>query len=127
MRMNARDLLPSHVGRTFLADKGYVDADLAEELAAYGVRLIAMRRANQKRKLPASLIRLSNQFRQIIETVNGQLTEPFGVERNYAHSFSGLCAQLFTKLTAHTLCIYLNLLLGNPNWLQIKALAFPSS
>ena len=25
---------------------------------------------------------------------------------------------------AHTLCIYLNRLLGNPEWLQIKGLAF---
>jgi hypothetical protein len=29
------------------------------------------------------------------------------------------------ELTAHTLCIDLNRLLGNPHWLRIKALAFP--
>jgi hypothetical protein len=33
---------------------------------------------------------------------------------------------LYTKLTAHTLCIYLNRLLDNPDWLRIKALAFPT-
>ena len=27
-----------------------------------------------------------------------------------------------TKLAAHTLCIYIDRLLGNPSWLQIKAL-----
>jgi hypothetical protein len=32
---------------------------------------------------------------------------------------------LYTKLTAHTLCIYLNRLLGKPDFLQIKTLAFP--
>jgi IS5 family transposase len=121
----AAEMLPNHPGRTFLADKGYVKAALAEELAAVGVRLIALRRANQNKALPGSLSRLSNQFRQIIETVNGQLTQQFGVERNYAHSFWGLCARLYTKLTAHTLCVYLNRLLGNPDWLQIKGLAFP--
>jgi hypothetical protein len=42
-------------------------------------------------------------------------------------SFWGLCARLYTKLTAHTLCLYLNRLLGNPDWLQIKGLAFPQS
>ena len=31
---------------------------------------------------------------------------------------------LHTKLAAHTLCIYLNRLLGVPDCLQIKALAF---
>ncbi|NCC33176.1 MAG: hypothetical protein EOM24_14350 [Chloroflexia bacterium] len=64
------------------------------------------------------------QFRQIIETVNGQLAEQFGLEQNYAHSFWGLCARLYTKLAAHTLCVSLNRQLGNPEWLQIKHLAF---
>lgn len=121
----AAEMLPNHAGRTFLADKGYVSASLAEALAAVGVKLIALRRANQKDALPPTLCRLIGSFRQIIETVNGQLTEQFGVERNYAHSFWGLCARLYTKLTAHTLCLYLNRLLGNPDWLQIKGLAFP--
>ena len=123
----ARDLLSSQPGRTILADKGYVSEPLAEELLeTAGVRLIAARRVNQRRQLPKLLTRLMAQFRQIIETVNGQLTEQFTIEHNYAHSFDGLCARLYTKLTAHTLCIYLNRLLGNPDWLQIKTLAFPN-
>ena len=76
--------------------------------------------------LTASPSRLISRFRQIIETVNGQLVDQFTIEHNYAHSFSGLCARLYTKLAAHTLCIYLNRLLGNPHWLLIKALAFPN-
>ncbi len=47
------------------------------------------------------------------------------MERNHAHTFWGLCRRLYTKLTAHTLCIYLNRLLGNADFLQIKRLAFP--
>jgi len=121
----AADLLPSQPGRTFLADKGYVQDELAQELLESGVRLIALRRANQRKQLPETLKRLNERFRQIIETVNGQLSDQFGIEQNYAHSFWGLCARLYTKLTAHTLCIYLNRLLGNPDWLQIKGLAFP--
>ena len=75
--------------------------------------------------MPREVARAINSARQIIETVNGQLTEQFHVETNHAHTFWGLCARLLTKLTAHTLCIYLNRLLGNPHGLQIKALAFP--
>ncbi|MBX2997383.1 MAG: hypothetical protein KF893_02645 [Caldilineaceae bacterium] len=82
-------------------------------------------RRNQEQQIPASMRRLFNSVRQIIETVNGQLTEQFHIETNHAHSFWGLCARLYTKLTAHTLCIYINRLLGNPDFLHIKALAFP--
>jgi len=120
----AEDLLPFHPGRTYLGDKGYVSADLAAQLQAQGVRRMALRRANQHAQLPAPLSRLIAQFRQIIETVHGQLAEQFGLEQNYAHSFWGLCARRYTKLAAHTLCVYLNRQLGNPEGLQIKHLAF---
>ena len=120
----AEDLLPLHPGRTYLGDTGYVSAELAEQLTAQGVRLMALRRTNQHAPLPAPLARLIARFRQIIETVNGQLAEQFGLEQNDAHSFWGLCARLYTKLAAHTLCVYLNRQLGNPEWLQIKHLAF---
>jgi hypothetical protein len=76
--------------------------------------------------VPREVRRLINHVRQMIETVNGQLTEQFQIETNHAHSFWGLCARLYTKLTAHTLCIALNRLLGNPDWLRIKRLAFPT-
>jgi hypothetical protein len=120
----AKDLLPLYPGRTFLGDKGYVRADLAEYLRDYGVKLITLRRENQHEQLPEPLRRLVTRFRERIETVNGQLTEQFNLEHNYAHSFWGLCARLYTKLAGHTLCIYLNRLLGNPEWLKIKGLAF---
>jgi len=69
--------------------------------------------------------KVHNAVRQIIETVNGQLSEQFNIEQNHAHTFWGLCTRLSMKLTAHTLCIYLNRLLGKPDFLQINALAFP--
>jgi hypothetical protein len=53
------------------------------------------------------------------------LTEQFHLEHNHAHTFSSLCARLAIKLTAHTLSVYLNRLLGNSQPLHIKALAFP--
>lgn len=125
-REAAEDLLPLHPGRIYLGDKGYVSAALAERLLRQGVKLLTLRRDNQHEQLPEALRRLITRFREIVETVNGQLTEQFAIEHNYAHSFWGLCARLYTKLTAHTLCIYLNRRLGNPEWLQIKGLAFAS-
>jgi IS5 family transposase len=121
------ELLSQHADLTVLGDKGYVSAEVAAELLRRnGIRLLALRRRNQKKQLPRFLVRTINKVRQIIETVNNQLSEQFNVERNRAHSFWGLCARLYTKLTAHTICIYINRLLGNPDLLQIKALAFPN-
>jgi IS5 family transposase len=122
----AADLLPLYPGRTFLADKGYVSAELAERLRGCGVTLIVLRRKNQHAQLPEPLRRLITRFREIIETVNGQLTAQFNLEHNYAHSFWGLCARLYTKLAGHTRCMHLNRLRGNPEWLKIKGLAFAS-
>jgi len=127
-REAAQDMLAARHDLLVLGDKGYIKAALGEELwESCRIRLLALPRSNQHQQLSREVRRLVNQVRQIIETVNGQLTEQFQIESNHAHSFWGLCARLYTKLTAHTLCIYLNRLLGNPDWLQIKALAFPSS
>ncbi len=121
------ELPAEHTDLTVLGDKGYVSAPLTQDLRERNrVNLVALRRANQHAQLPEALKRLINQVRQLIETVNGQLTDQFNVEKNRAHSFYGLGARLYTKLTAHTLCIHINRLLGKPNVLQIKPLAFPN-
>ena len=83
-------------------------------------------RSNQKAQLPQTAASFLNGVRQMIETVNHQLSELFHIEINHAHTFWGLCTRLYTKLTAHTLCIYINRLLGKPEFLQIKSLAFPN-
>jgi hypothetical protein len=123
----ARDLLMDKRDLTVIGDKGFISAPLAAELVEHAnIGLVTLTRRNQHHQHSPHARRLINQVRQIIETVNGQLTEQFGIETNHAHTFWGLCARLYTKLTAHTLCIYLNRLLGNPEWLRLKALAFPS-
>jgi hypothetical protein len=39
---------------------------------------------------------------------------------------AGLAARLYTELTAHTLCVWLNRLLGVPDLLHLKSLACPT-
>jgi hypothetical protein len=90
------------------------------------VQVLALPRRTQVVQVPPAVRRTVNRTRQIVETVNGRLTEQFNVEHNHAHSFRGLCTRLSATLTAHTLCIYLNRLLGNADFLQIKQLAFPN-
>ena len=76
--------------------------------------------------MSASVRRLYNSVRQIIETVTSQLSAQFSIETNHAHTFWGLCTRIYTKLTAHTLCIYINRLLVVRGYLQVNKLAFPN-
>ena len=121
------EMLAEHTDLEVIGDKAYINADKVAELRDLNrICLETLPRRNQKPQLPRHIRRLFNSVRQIVETVNGQLTEQMNIETNHAHSFWGLCARLYTKLTAHTICIYINRLLGNPDFLQIKALAFPN-
>lgn len=121
------ELLGEHTDLTVIGDKAYLSAKKAAELWQQNrIRLQTLPKRNQQQQLTAATKRLINSVRQLIETVNGQLTEQFNIETNHAHTFWGLCTRLYAKLTAHTLCIYINRLLGKPDFLQIKALAFPN-
>jgi hypothetical protein len=110
-----------------IGDKAYISEPVQVRLKRdCQLVLLTNPRRNQKVKGPTKRSGLINHFRQIIETVNGQLAEQFNIEINRAHSFWGLCARLNTKLAGHTLSIYFNRVLGNADFLKIKALAFPN-
>jgi transposase len=119
------ELLRNHANLDVIGDKAYIsDAVAAALWEQRQIALLTVPRRNQQRQLPPAVCRLLNGARQIVETVNDQLDEQFHVEINHAHTFPGLCARLHTKLAAHTLCLYLNRLLGKADFLQIKSLAF---
>lgn len=119
-------LLNEHSNLTVMGDKAYISARVAEELrVSNNIRLLSLPRSNQKEQLLKEVCRIFNSLRQKVETVNSQLTEQFNIERNHAYTFWGLCARLYSKLTAHTLFIYINRLLGKADCLHIKKLAFP--
>ncbi len=116
----------AHTDVVVLGDTGYISQPLATELAQQNrLALLTIPRRTQKRQLPRAVTQLLNAQRQIGETVHDQLTEQVDVDTNHAHSFWDLCTRLYTKLTAHTLSVYLNRLVGNVDFLQIKRLAFP--
>ena len=120
------EMLSQHADLEVIGDKAYISAAKAAELWEHNrIRLRTLSRSNQKIQVPLAYRHIHNAARQLIETVNGQLSDQFAIEKNYAHTFWGLCTRLISKLTAHTLCIYINRLLGKPEFLQIKALAFP--
>jgi hypothetical protein len=121
------EMLCEHTDLSVLGDKAYISVDKAAELFDHNrIRLLTLPRCNQKVQMPAEQRMFLNGVRQLIETVNHQLSEMFQIETNHAHTFWGLCTRLYSKLAAHTLCIYINRMLGKPDFLQIKSLAFPN-
>jgi hypothetical protein len=120
------ELVEEQTDWDILGDNAFISAPLqARLLAEHRLRLRTLPRRNQRVQLPKDEAHALNAARQVIETVNSQLAEQFGVEINHAQSFWGWTARLITKLTAHTLSVALNRLLGAATALQIKALAFP--
>ncbi len=120
------ELLQEHRDLSAVADKGYISEKVALSLLeGNNICLLTAPRANQKRQLPPQVAECLNRVRQLIETVNGQLVDQLNLQTNHAHTFWGLCTRLYTKLTAHTLCIYINCLLGQADFFQVKELAFP--
>jgi hypothetical protein len=108
-------LLADNADWTVLGDKGYIGAAVAALLAwRNNLRLLTPKRKNQHEQLPADLAAAISHFRQIIETVNSQLVDQFHLQRNRAKCLGGFCARVMAKLTAHTIGVYLNLLLGRP-------------
>jgi hypothetical protein len=106
------EILSEHTDLEVLGDKAYISASKAAQLWRQDrLRLRTIPRRNQKKQLSPYWKHVYNAIRQIIETVNGQLSEQFNIEKNHAH----------------TLFIYINCLLGKPEFLQNKALAFTIS
>ncbi len=129
--MVAPELLGEERDRVVLGDKGYISAPLARALREERqVTLITPPRSNQREQRDPAFTRVVNGMRHTaqgapVETINDQLEDQLRIGKNHAHTFGGLCARLASKLTAHTLCLYINRLLGKADALQIKALAFP--
>lgn len=120
------ELLDAHTDLEVLGGKVFISAPLATELPATNrIRLLTLPRRTALRPVPTAVRNTLNGGRQSIETVTSQLAEQFRIEVNHAQGFDGLCARLYTELTAHTLYLDLNRVLGNPNPLCGKVLAFP--
>src|SRR5262249_34175043 len=118
-------LLTRHSDLIVLGDKAYISAAVAANLwAERHIRLLTLPKRNHQPPVPLPDRKRLGNARRLIETVNSQLRQQFHLETNHAYTFGGLCARLATKLTAHTLSVYLNSLLGSEAILHIKALAF---
>ena len=110
------DLLEGFQGETILADKGFID-DYRQSLLQQrrGIQLITDVRKNMAPSpLPKRLQQTFRRWRKKIETVISQLADRFQIERIRVRDLWHFQNRLIRKILAHTMCVYLNLLLGRP-------------
>lgn len=87
----------------YLGDKGFIlKPEEHQVLENKGVRLLTAKRKNMKAKTASSVKRFLRQFRSMVETVNGRLTELFSYNKPGGKSERGVLARLNYKLAAHT-------------------------
>jgi hypothetical protein len=101
-------LVEGQTGLAAIGDKGYVDADLDDQLWQQGQHLLlSLKRDNQKQHWPAGIQALLCRLRHDIETAFSVLTTVFTFELPKSRSFSGLIGRITTKILAHTLSFFL--------------------
>lgn len=98
-----------------LGDKAYNDQALQEELRRYrALILLAPTKRNQVPVRTPAAQRSLNRLRLIVETVNAQLQEQLHLSKHYAKSVWGFVTRIAAKLTAHSVGMMVNILLGRP-------------
>lgn len=95
------------------ADKGFVDASRQQELARKRhVELVTPARKNMKVQPPLIVRLICRRWRKLVETVGSHLTERFHIAQTRARDMWHYQHRLIRKVLAHTICVFINLLLG---------------
>lgn len=98
-----------------IADKGLIGADYREELMKFsGINLQTAVRNNMEEARSPEWVRWLVSTRRLVETVIGQLTERFHIERVRARKLWYFTNRIARKILAHTICFLINKRNGNP-------------
>lgn len=114
--VDERDACPELIEKIkglLLGDKGYMRPELRKELNANKLYLQTPLRDNMKDDRPKRFLNWMKGTRRLIETVIGQLTERFHIEKVRARDAWHQCSRFWRKLLAHTAGIRLNLNMNN--------------
>ena len=113
----------SHHLKRLLGDGAYNDAALQGYLEQYrSIELLAPAKVNQEPPRSQEAQKQLNRLRLICETVNAQLQEQLHLSKHYAKSTWGAMTRIAAKLTAHSVGMMVNQLLGRSP-LHLAALA----
>lgn len=98
-----------------IADKGLIGSDYQNELRQHsGIDLQTAVRSNMTEKRGEYFIQWLKSTRRLVETVIGQLTERFQIEKVRARKLWYLTNRIARKVLAHTVCVCINKKIGNP-------------
>jgi hypothetical protein len=100
------------ISGVLLGDKGYLRPWLKTELAEQGIRLETPLRKNMNDARDPRYLQCLMKVRRRVETVIGQLSERFGIEKVWARDLWHLTNRLTRKFLAHTVGVYLNRIQG---------------
>lgn len=102
-------------------DKGYIRPILKEELRSIGLDLQTPLRRNMKDSRPKKVVRELMRIRRLVETVIGQLSGRFDIERILARDTWHITVRTIRKVLSHTMAVFINWKAGNPP-LQLEKL-----
>lgn len=124
-REGLKDLSTALSHACVLGDKGYVSAQLEQELQSSHICPLVLKRNNAKQNWSKECRQLIFKLRRRIETSFSQLAGQFNGERTTTKSFWGLQTRLLSKVLGHNLSMILNDILGFDDKIaQIKHLIF---
>jgi Transposase DDE domain len=125
--VDEREALWDVVGSTpglVIGDKGFICSALKSELAEKNLDLQTPLRQNMKDNRALESLKRLKSKRRLVETVIGQLAQPFKIEQTQARDLWHLTNRINRKVLAHTVGIFLNQCLGNRP-LQLATLLEP--
>lgn len=108
-----------------IADKGLIGGEYKNELQQFAqIDLQTALRDNMVETRSEGFVKWLKSTRRLVETVIGQLSERFNIERVRARKTWYLTNRIARKVLAHTVCVFINKQLGNPP-LQLELLGQP--
>ncbi len=117
--------LVNEIRGMIIADKGLIGADYQNELRQFAhVDLQTAARSNMKEMRSKRFVKWLKSTRRLVETVIGQLTERFHIEKVRARKVWYLTNRIARKVLAHTIGVFINQQNGNPP-LQFELLVKP--
>ena len=114
--IDERDVCPELIDKIrglLLGDKGYLRPSLQKECAHQQLYLQTPVRDNMLETRSVSFLNWMKGTRRLIETVIGQLAERFHIEKVRARDTWHQSSRFWRKILAHTICIKMNIILGN--------------
>lgn len=91
-----------------IGDKGFISATLKSDLLQKGITLETPLRKNMTETRDKSFVKQLMSTRRLVETVIGQLTERFKIEKVWARDQLHFTNRITRKILSHTLAIFTN-------------------